>query len=233
MSEIGDTKGFWKATLLVACGVTGGLVALSCLVSDQINYYSGNTDFIDTEKQFNTLLEANGDVVSLVLVQNYYDNAGSTVQIRTQDGLDVITSLRDAQLLNFSSYEEAYDYACQIAGDDKVICYDVLQGLSLDNIDEIGYKRYLGREYTYQYAIVLENDQANIHDVESYRHFGDDQIQFTTVDGVPMLKDVDNVKFVGEDSVNEDNIYTYAESLVGSEEKVQKISGHAYQKTNR
>ena len=168
-----------------------------------------------------------------MLVQNYYDNEGSTVQIRTQDGLDIITSLRDAQLLNFSSYEEAYDYACQIAGDDKVICYDVLQGLSLDNIDEIGYKRYLGREYTYQYAIVLENDQANIHDVESYRHFGDDQIQFTTVDGVPMLKDVDNVKFVGEDSVNEDNIYTYAESLVGSEEKVQKISGHAYQKTNR
>lgn len=233
MSEIGDAKGFWKASLLVAVVFTGVPVALSCLTSDQINYYSGNTDFIDTEKQFNTLLEANGDVVSLVLVQNYYDNAGSTVQIRTQDGLDVITSLRDAQLLSFSSYEEAYDYACQIAGDSEVVCYDVLQGLSLDNIDEIGYKRYLGREYTYQYAIVLENDQANIYDVESYRHFGDDKIQFTTVDGVPMLKDVDNVKFVGEDSVNEDNIYTYAESLVGSEEKVQKISGYSYQKTNR
>lgn len=233
MSDIDDKNGFLKATLLAAVVFTGVPVALSCLTSDQINYYSGNTDIIDTEKQFNVLLETNEDVVSLVLVQNYYDNEGSTVQIRTQDGLDIITSLRDAQLLNFSSYEEAYDYACQIAGDDEVICYDVLQGLSLDNIDEIGYKRYLGREYTYQYAIVLENDQANIYDVESYRHFGDDKIQFTTVDGVPMLKDVDNVKFVGEDSVNEDNIYTYAESLVGSEEKVQKISGYSYQKTNR
>ena len=166
-----------------------------------------------------------------MLVQNYYDNEGSTVQIRTQDDLDIITSLRDAQLLNFSSYEEAYDYACQIAGDDKVICYDVLQGLSLDNIDEIGYKKYLGREYTYPYAIVLENDQANIYDVDSYRRYSDDKIQFTTVDGTTMLKDVDNVKFVGEDSVNEDNIYAYAESLVGSDEKVQKISGPTYQKT--
>ena len=80
---------------------------------------------------------------------------------------------------------------------------------------------------------MLENDQANIYDVDSYRRFGDDKIQFTTVDGVPMLKDVDNVKFVGDEDTSEDNIYAYAESLVGSEEKVQKISGHAYQKTNR
>lgn len=231
MSEMGDKKGFWKASFLVAFGLTGGGVALSCLVSDQINYYSGNTDFIDTEKQFNTLLEANGDVVSLTLVQNYYDNTGSTVQIRTQDDLDIITSLRDAQLLNFSSYEEAYDYACQIAGDDEVICYDVLQGLSLNNIDEIGYKKYLGREYTYPYAIVLENDQANIYDVESYRRYSDDKIQFTTVDGTTMLKDVDNVKFIGEDTVSDGSIYSYAESLVGSDEKVQKISGPTYQKT--
>ena len=233
MSDMDDKNGFLKATLLAAVVFTGVPVALSCLTSDQINYYSGNIDLIDTEKQFNTLLEANGDAVSLVLVQNYYDNAGSPVQIRTQDGLDIITSLRDAQLLNFSSYEEAYDYACQIAGDSEVVCYDVLQGLSLDNIDEIGYKRYLGREYTYQYAIVLENDQANIYDVESYRPYSDDKIQFTTVDGTTMLKDVDNVKFVGDDSVSEDSIYAYAESLVGNEEKVQKISGYSYQKTNR
>ena len=231
MSEMGDKKGFWKASFLVAFGLTGGVVALSCLTSDQINYYSGNTDIIDTEKQFNVLLEANGDVVSLTLVQNYYDNTGSTVQIRTQDGLDIITSLRDAQLLNFSSYEEAYDYACQIAGDDKVICYDVLQGLSLNNIDEIGYKKYLGREYTYPYAIVLENDQANIYDVESYRRYSDDKIQFTTVDGTTMLKDVDNVKFIGEGTVSDGSIYSYSESLVGSDVKVQKISGPTYQKT--
>ena len=231
MSDIDDKNGFLKATLLAAVVFTGVPVALSCLTSDQINYYSGNTDLIDTEKQFNTLLEANGDVVSLTLVQNYYDNTGSTVQIRTQDGLDIITSLRDAQLLNFSSYEEAYDYACQIAGDDKVICYDVLQGLSLNNIDEIGYKKYLGREYTYPYAIVLENDQANIYDVESYRRYSDDKIQFSTVDGTTMLKDVDNVKFIGEDTVSDGSIYSYAESLVGSDEKVQKISGPTYQKT--
>lgn len=53
MSEMGDKKGFWKASFLVAFGLTGGVVALSCLTSDQINYYSGNTDIIDTEKQFN------------------------------------------------------------------------------------------------------------------------------------------------------------------------------------
>ena len=59
MSEMGDKKGFWKASFLVAFGLTGGVVALSCLTSDQINYYSGNTDIIDTEKQFNVLLETN------------------------------------------------------------------------------------------------------------------------------------------------------------------------------
>ena len=34
MSEMGDKKVFWKASFLVAFGLTGGVVALSCLTSD-------------------------------------------------------------------------------------------------------------------------------------------------------------------------------------------------------
>jgi len=76
-----------------------------------------------------------------------------------------------------SSYEEAYDYACQVAGAAEVVSYDSMLELNLEDIDQIGHKRYLGRNYTYQYAIVLENDYANIYDVDSYSRWSDDKIQ--------------------------------------------------------
>lgn len=224
-------KDFVKATIGFAGIITAGSVFLSVAVSDNSNYLLGNSDKIDTEKQFNVLIEPNGDTVSLVLVQNYYDNTGSTVQIRTQDGLDIITSLRDAQLLNVSNWEEAYDYACQIARDNQIVSYDMMQGLNLKDIDQIGYKRYLGRGYTYQYAIVLENDYANIYDVETYRRWDDNKIQFTTGDGTVLLKDVDNVKFVGYENTDLDSVYAYAETLVGDSENIHEMVSKAYHKT--
>ena len=224
-------KNFAKATLVFAVGLTAGTVALSMFVNENVMYLLGNSDKIDTEKQFNVLIEPNGDNVSLVLVQNYYDNSGSTVQILTQDGLGIITSLRDAQLLNISSYEEAYNYACQIVKDADVVSYDSLQGLDLDDINQIGYKRYLGRNYNYQYAIVLEDQQANIYEVDTYRHWEDDKIQFTTLEGDVLLKDVDNVKFVGCENVDKDSVYAYAESLVGNADNIHEISSKVYQKT--
>ena len=130
-----------------------------------------------------------------------------------------------------SSYEETYDYACQVAGDAEVVSYDSMLELNLEDIDQICHKRYLGRNYTYQYAIVLENDYANIYDVDCYSRWSDDKIQFTTLDGDVLLKDVNNVKFVGCENTDEDSVYAYAETLVRSEENIREISSKVYQKT--
>lgn len=225
-------KEFKKAAIKLSVGATAGVICLTAFFSDEQKFIFSNIDKFDTEKKFNTLIEANGDNVSLVFVKNYYDNSGSTVQIRTQDGLEVLTSLKNAQLLDVSDYQQAYEYANRLAAgdDDKVFCYDENQDLSLD-IEKIGYKKHLLRSYNFNYAIVLEDDGlATLYEVASYRRWSDDKIQFTTVDGDVLLKSADMVKLLSIDNASMDSVYEYATSLVGDDDNLIDNTIKVYKK---
>lgn len=225
-------KEFKKAAIKLSVGATAGVICLTAFFSDEQKFIFSNIDKFDTEKKFNTLVEANGDNVSLVFVKNYYDNSGSTVQIRTQDGLEVLTSLKNAQLLDVSDYQQAYEYANRLAAgdDDKVFCYDENQDLSLD-IEKIGYKKHLLRSYNFNYAIVLEDDGlATLYEVASYRRWSDDKIQFTTVDGDVLLKSADMVKLLSIDNASMDSVYEYATSLVGDDDNLIDNTIKVYKK---
>lgn len=226
-------KEFKTAAIKFSVGATAGVICLTAFFSDGQKFILGNVDKLDTEKKFNTLIEANGDNVSVVFVKNYYDNSGSTVQIRTQDGLEVLTSLKNAQLLDVSDYQQAYEYASKLAdGDDgKVVCYDENQDLSLD-IENIGYKRHLMKSRNFNYALVLEDDDlATLYEVDSYRKWADDKIQFTTVDGAVLLKNVDMVKLLSIDNASIDSVYEYATSLVGDDDNLVDNTIKVYKKS--
>lgn len=206
------------------------IMGLTAIVSENIRLV-GNRDIFDTEKKFNTLIETNGDNISIVFVDNYYDNYGSTVQIRTRDGLEVLTSLKNAQLMDVTDYSQAYNYAYRWAEEnaENIICYDEEQDLSLD-IEDIGYKKYLRKSYTFRYAIVLEEDKAVLYEVDSYRKWTDDKIQFITTDGSVLLKSVDSVKLVSIENADLDSLYKYAASLVGGSDNILDSTIKVYQK---
>ncbi len=196
--------------------VCAGTIALTTLSG------CGNKQVFDFNKHFNVAVESNNGYVSIVAIKNYSDYSGDQVQFVTEDGLRVLTSTHQTELMKGNDVKNVYAYALSLAGDDaKVMDYNEMQGVSI-NTDEASWnKDIFDLHFTYDQAIILSDDNATIVELETWRDYDeDDKIQLKLTDGNCILTNMDHVKLINSEAAQEDSLHNYAMSLVGNEDNV-------------
>jgi len=176
----------------------------------------GNKQIVDFNKAFNVALEPNGDSISVVGIVNYNDYEGSQVQFVTTDGLRVLSSTHQLQLLNVKSQQSLDTYTTSLQDDDDVVMYynnDIQFGDGFN-------KKLVDFAYVFNKAIILKDESATIVEIDTWRDYDDDKIQVRLADGTCILTEVDKVKLVNDKEAQEGAVERYAASLVGSEDNV-------------
>lgn len=176
----------------------------------------GNKQIVDFNKAFNVALEPNGDSISVVGIVNYNDYEGSQVQFVTTDGLRVLSSTHQLQLLNVKSQQSLDTYTTSLQDDDDVVMYynnDIQFGDGFN-------KKLVDFAYVFNKAIILKDESATIVEIDTWRDYDDDKIQVRLTDGTCILTEVDKIKLVNDKEAQEGAVERYASSLVGSEDNV-------------
>ena len=186
----------------------------------------GNKQIFDFNKAFNAAVEPNGDNISVVSIINYNDYEGSQVQFVTTDGLRIVSSTHQLQLVNVDSNESLRGYAEALQdSDDKIMYYD--HNL---NIGKAFNKKLFDFARTFNKAIILKDESALIVDLSTWRDYEDDKIQVKLTDGTCILTEVDKLKLVNDEQATPGAIDRYAATLVGSEENVKHYNASEYHK---
>ena len=176
----------------------------------------GNKQIVDFNKAFNVALEPNGDSISVVGIQNYNDYEGSQVQFVTNDGLRILSSTHQLQLVNAKDQTSLDNYTRSLQDFDDVVMYysdDIQYGDGFN-------KKLVDFAYTFNKAIILKDESATIVELETWRDYEDDKIQIKLKDGTCILTEADQLKLVNDKEAAEGAVERYAASLVGSEENV-------------
>lgn len=193
----------------------------------------GNKQLLDFNKSFNVAFESNNGYVSIVAINTYSDYTGDQVQFVTVDGLMVLTSTDQTQLIKTNDADSIYNYALMLAGNDesKVIDYNAMQGVSIDVSANAWNKDIFDFNYTYNKAIILSDNTATIVELNTWKDYeDDDKIQLKFNDETCILTNMENVKLVNDDNAKEDSLYNYALSLVGSEENIIYYNNNSLKK---
>lgn len=185
---------------------------------------NSNRDIIDTEKNFNFIIDYQGEGTSIVRIDQYSDYTGQTVEYKTQDGLDILTGLHDAELIHANSFDTAYNIALKMSNNKKenVNSYDQNMNLNTTIDPAEGWNRnFLNLNYDFNYAISEEPYGVRVDEISTWKDWDDDdKIQYVDKDGVIHLSTFDNTKLVNEDSSSLEAVYQYALSLAGSEDRL-------------
>lgn len=192
----------------------------------------GNKQIVDFNKQFNVAIESNNGYVSIVAIDTYSDYSGDQVQFITEDGLLVLTSTHQTELIKTNEADSVYNYALMLAGNDKekVIDYNKMQEINIDvSLGGLN-KDIFDFHYTYNKAIILSNNSATIAELDSWKDYADDKIQLKFKDGTYILTNTDNIKLINDENAKEDSLYNYALSLVGNNENIVFYDDNSFQK---
>ncbi|MBS7021177.1 MAG: hypothetical protein KH135_04865 [Firmicutes bacterium] len=204
-----------KCLVMLATGVLSSITLVGC----------GNKELIDFNKNFNAIVEINDEVVSIAGIKEYADYDGTQVQIVTDDGLRILTSTHQTQLLNSNSNEELMDYVKQLTNDsENIMNYNELQGIELSIKNSSWNKNLLDLNFSYDNAIILSDNGATIVAIKKWRDYEDDKIQIQLEDGTYILTNADKIKLVNTDSAQENSLENYARSLVGNDGYVNQNS---------
>lgn len=185
---------------------------------------NGNMEILDTKKSFNIALDDNEDAVSITNISSYTDYSGTQAQFVTQDGLIVLTSTIDTQLLNQFDYSLVREYAtCLANGDSSIVySYDELQGLNPNMDESLWNKTLIDLQYTYNYALIKSEEGIIIAEIDEWKTYEeDDKIQIVLTNGTTILKDIADIKLLNDYNASENSVYNYALSLVGDESKIK------------
>lgn len=179
-----------------------------------------NKQVVDFNKSFNVAIEPNGDSISVVPITKYADYQGSQVQFVTTDGLVVLSSTHQLQLMKANSENALTSYTSHLVDDNDTINYystDVEYGDSFN-------KTIIDLQFVFKKAIILKGDSAIIMDIDTWKDYEeDDKIQIRLEDGTCILTDAANIKLLDVRNAPEDAALNYATSLVGDKEKVKEL----------
>lgn len=193
--------------------------ALSTVAIATILTGCGNKDMWDTEKGFNFALESQEGIVSVVGVDKYYDYSGEQVQIVTQDGLCILTSTRNTELVKSFDKDSLENYVSLKTNGGDIYYFDEMNGNELDFTHDSWNKGLLDTTYTFDKVIIQEDDHILVGNIKQWADYEDDKIQIILNNGITILRCSTDVKLVSTNG-NDDSFYNYCLSLVGDEDKI-------------
>jgi len=177
----------------------------------------GNKQVFDFNKNFNVALEPNGDNISIASIISYNDYDGTQVQFVTTDGLRIVSSTHQLQLLNVNNQESLNNYINYLTDSNDQVTYCDND----TNYDKNWNKELFDFAKTFNKAIILKDDSALIVDLDTWKDYEDDKIQIRLIDGTYILTEVDNIKLVNDLDAAEGALEKYAASLCGSIDNVK------------
>lgn len=194
---------------------TTGLITLTSL-------NGCNKQVIDFNKSFNIVVEKNFDNVSVVGISQYSDYNNSQIQFVTEDGLLVLSSTSQTQLLKCKDEVAINNYVESLVDDqENIVFYDQLANTSIDYSFNICNKNIMNLNYFYNKAIILSDGIATIVELDTWKDYKkDDKIKIKLQDGTCILTNSDKIKLINDVNANEDSLKNYALSLVGSDDKI-------------
>ncbi len=194
---------------------TTGLITLTSL-------NGCNKQLIDFNKSFNIVVEKNFDNVSVVGISQYCDYNNSQIQFVTEDGLLVLSSTSQTQLLKCKDEVAINNYVESLVDDqENIVFYDQLANTSIDYSFNICNKNIMNLNYFYNKAIILSDGIATIVELDTWKDYKkDDKIKIKLQDGTCILTNSDKIKLINDVNANEDSLKNYALSLVGSDDKI-------------
>ena len=193
-------------------------IALALTSTLTLSMTGCNKQVLDFNKAFNVAVEPNGDSISVVGIVNYNDYNGTQVQFETADGLRILSSTHQLQLVKAHTEEALEAYILSLKDeDDQIIYYS-------DDIEYEGVfnKRLIDLAYTFNKAIILKDELALIVELDTWRDYEeDDKIQIRLPDGTCILTEIDKVKLINDSIAEEGAIERYAATLVGTIDHVK------------
>ena len=179
-----------------------------------------NKQVVDFNKAFNVVVEKNVDNISVVGIKEYTDYSGTMVQFVTMDGLVVITSTMQTQLVNAKSEEALDKYTSSLTNDEEnIVSYDEMQNTKIKYGDKFN-KDLIDMRYSYNKALVVSDDTVTIYEITKWNDYEDDKVQIKLTDGTCILQNADKIKIINDKNAREDSLMNYAISLAGSKDNV-------------
>lgn len=178
----------------------------------------GNKDMWDTEKGFNFAVESNNGVVSVTGIDKYCDYTGEQIQLYTKDGLIILTSTRNTELIKSSEQTALENYITLKAGTGDIMYVDEMNGRELD-FDTSYHKKWFDSTYTFDKVIMQEDDHILVGNIKQWTDYEDDKVQVILNNDITVLVYATDIKLVSTNG-NEEAFYNYCLSLVGDEDKI-------------
>ena len=209
-----------KAKLTVSLLTLGGFLVVGGVKS--CSKFNSNRDNFDTVKEFNAVIDYNGEGTMIAKVDNYSDYSGEVVEYSTADGLQVLTGVQNVGLGRATDYDRAYDLTVELSGGEvsRVISYDKLQNLST-NLDSNGWNKTYSLNYNFDYCIIENENGVLVKKVVSWKDWdSDDKVQVEFEDGMVILTDFTNLKLINTEYARPNSLYNYALALAGDESRL-------------
>ena len=209
-----------KAKLTVSLLTLGGFLVVGGVKS--CSKFNSNRDNFDTVKEFNAVIDYNGEGTMIAKVDNYSDYSGEVVEYSTADGLQVLTGVQNVGLVRATDYDRIYDLAVELSGGEvsRVISYDKLQNLST-KLDSNGWNKTYSLNYNFDYCIIENENGVLVKKVVSWKDWdSDDKVQVEFEDGMVILTDFTNLKLINTEYARPNSLYNYALALAGDESRL-------------
>ena len=215
-----SSDSFENAKLVVSALTIGGFLLFGGIKA--CSKLNSNRDNFDTVKEFNAVIDYNGEGTMIAKVDNYSDYSGEVVEYSTADGLQVLTGVQNVGLVRATDYDNVYDLAVELSGGEvsRVISYDKLQNLST-RLDAYGWNKTYSLNYNFNYCIIENENGVFVKKVVSWKDWDDDdKVQVEFEDGTVILTDFTNLKLVNTEYAGTNSLYNYALALAGDESRL-------------
>lgn len=175
-----------------------------------------NKKIFDFNKAYNVVTEKNADNLSIIGIDRYWDYEGIQSQFQTNDGLLILSSTKQTQLIYTENQENFETYIDSLTTDADTITWCNEINYSKDRWN----KNLLDFNYSYNKAIILSDDTATIVNISKWTDYSDDKIQLILEDDSCILTNCDNIKLINDNNAEEGALEKYAASLVGNSDNV-------------
>ena len=194
------------------------LAATAMLVATAATASGCNRSIIDTKFGLDTALVVGDDTAITFDVQEWRDYEGEQYQLRTTDGLIMLTASFDTDLF----YGHSNTYSAHNFGANAISPNGELYDLAHNKVDHIFNYDLIDTNWKYNKAVTFNDNKALILNIAKWRDYEGEQLQIVTDDNMVLLLSSYHSKlFYDEKSTTKAK--DFAEMYVGTDGTVSEL----------
>ena len=194
------------------------ITASAALLATAATLSSCNRSIIDTKYGLDTALVVGDDTAIAFDVQEWRDYEGEQYQLRTKDGLIMLTASFDTDLF----YGHSNTYSAQRFGANAISPNGELYDLVHSNVDHLFNYDLIDTNWKYNKAVTFNNNKALVLNIAKWRDYEGEQLQVITDDNMVLLLSSYHSKLF-YDTNSTTKAKDFAEMYVGTDGTVSEL----------